>query len=616
MTPLQLNALSGLMLNQGLQTNATMLTNINTYESRNGIADLLTTIQIGATKADPSNTLSNLTILTSNTLGNLKTIGWNVCAALSDSFPANAKGYVVVGNNPAGLTGQIKSTASATLPSDYTKFVQAFSAAQGYVVTNNQVILTNKNSQTYLGPVFSNMGNLTTGGISAMTTDLQLFAIDLAALGQLWNFEYLNNFGSPAELLRQLQQIGGFPPALSSGLTAAQIPESEIANLSVAAYEMSDTLQAAAYKVMQTITGNDLRQVLSILGVRTLDIANMADLLNPIKLFPKSFNTLTTTIGKQTAKIYQSNRAINSALITQLPASLVKSTSPGMPYERLLTIIPSDQALAFKALQQGFLQIKNISEVTLPALANTAAILETPRFLPLINNLQVPVPANVFNQIKATLPVGSGPSQTLTIGDMMGCLSGYNITDQLSNVSKSIASLSTTNLTRVYNVMGNVMRGQYGPIGNVFGNIIIPAGQPGAGTYSSAEAAISVLVPMANSNVSIIASGNPAAVGGINSNWLTIANVVFDNKNNFTKADIDYENITGNQQPALFSFVESLHEAGVDIGPLGDNTFITSIANAATFGGQAVLACLQEGRNLLTLSNSNIGNDTQIPQTL
>lgn len=612
MTPLQLNALSGLMLNQGLQTNATMLTNINTFESRNGIADLLVTIQIGASKVDP-NSISNITILSSNTLGNLKTMGWNVCAALSDSFPANAKGYVVVGNNPAGLTGQIKSTASATLTSDYTKFVQAFSAAQGYVVVNNQIILTNKNSQRYLGPVFSNMGNLTTGGISAMTTNLQLFALDLSALGQLWNFQYLDNFGSPAELLRQLQLIGGFPPALSAGLTAAQIPEVEIANLNVAAYEMSDTLQAAVYKVMQKITGNDLNLVLSILGVTTANLETMADLLNPIKLFPRSFNTLTTPIGKQTAKIYLANRAVNSVLATQLPNTLIKSTSSGMPYERLLTIIPSDQALAFKALQQGFLQIKNISEVTLPAFASTAAILETPSNLPLMNNLTVPVPVNVFNQIKATLPVGTGPDQTLVIGDMMGCLSGYNITNQLANVSRSIANLSTTNLTRVYNTMGNVMRGQYG---NVLSGVIIPIGQPGAGSYGNADFAINVLVPLANSNIATIAAGNPAAVTSINSNWLTIANVVFDNRNNFVKADIDYENITGNQQPALFSFVESLHEAGVDVGPDGDNTFITSIANPATFGGQAVLACLQEGRNLLTLSNSGIGNDTQIPSTL
>lgn len=615
MTPLQLNALSGLMQNQGLQTNAAMLTNINTFESQNGIANLLVTIQIGATSAN-ANANSNITILTSNTLGNLKTIGWNVCAALSDSFPANARGYVVVGNNPAGLTGQIKSTATAILPSDYTKFVQAFSAAQGYVVVNNQIILTNKNSQRYLGPVFSNMGNLTTGGISAMTTNLQLFALDLRALGQLWNFEYLNSFGSPAELLRQLQLLGGFPPALSTALTAAQIPEVDIANLSVTAYEMSDTLQAAAYKAMQKITGNDLQIVLSILGVTTANLSSMADLLNPIKLFPNSFNTLTTPIGKQTPKIYLPDRAVNSALVGQLPAVLIKSTSAGMPYERLLTIIPSDQALAFKALQQGFIQIKNISEVTLPALASTTAILETPSAFPLINNLTVPVPVNVFNQIKATLPVGSGPEQTLTIGDMMGCLSGYNITSQLANVSRSIANLPTTNLTRVYNVMGNVMRGQYGNIGPSGSNIIIPSGQPGAGSYGSPEAAIDVLVPMANSNIATIAAGNPAAVTSINSNWLTIANVVFDNRNNFVKADIDYENITGNQQPALFSFVESLHEAGVDVGPDGDNTFITSIANPATFGGQAVLACLQEGRNLLTLSSSGIGNDTQIPSTL
>jgi hypothetical protein len=466
------------------------------------------------------------------------------------------------------------------------------------------------------------MSNLTTGGISSMNTNLQTFAADLIALGQLWNFAYLNTFGSPAEILRQMQNIGGLTPALITALNTENVPESETANLLVAEYQMSDNLQAAVYKAMKKVTGNDLAQVLGILGITTPNLKTMADLLDPVLLFPRSYKTLTVLNGNNTQQIYPdsgSGAAINSLLTVELPPSLIKSTSPGMPYERLLTIIPSNQALAFKALQQGFLQIKNIAEVTLPAFASSTAILETPSAYPLINNLKEAVPRGAFNTIQSRLPLGTGPFQTLVIGDVMGSLSGYNITYQLTNVTQTIATINTATLRSIYSVMANVVLGKYSG-GNANANVEpgpvnIPIGQPGAGNYTSWDAAFANLCNLANSNIRSIASSNPAQASSLNQNWITIANTVYDNKNNLALADIDYENITGNQFQALYSFVDSLHDIGADVSPNGIQSFVVSISAKGTYGGQAVLACLQEGRNLLTLSNTGVSTDTEIPDT-
>jgi hypothetical protein len=120
---------------------------------------------------------------------------------------------------------------------------------------------------------------------------------------------------------------------------------------------------------------------------------------------------------------------------------------------------------------------------------------------------------------------------------------------------------------------------------------------------------------LANSNIRSIASSNPAQASSLNQNWITIANTVYDNKNNLALADIDYENITGNQFQALYSFVDSLHDIGADVSPNGIQSFVVSISAKGTYGGQAVLACLQEGRNLLTLSNTGVSTDTEIPDT-
>jgi hypothetical protein len=49
------------------------------------------------------------------------------------------------------------------------------------------------------------------------------------------------------------------------------------------------------YTAMTKITGTSLTEILQILGVTTANINTMADLLNPYKIFPTSFQTLTFT---------------------------------------------------------------------------------------------------------------------------------------------------------------------------------------------------------------------------------------------------------------------------------------------------------------------------------
>jgi hypothetical protein len=50
----------------------------------------------------------------------------------------------------------------------------------------------------------------------------------------------------------------------------------------------------------------------------------MADLLNPIKIFPRSYNTLTAPTANGLRGIYiNSAGAVNSRLETELPASVL-----------------------------------------------------------------------------------------------------------------------------------------------------------------------------------------------------------------------------------------------------------------------------------------------------
>jgi hypothetical protein len=80
---------------------------------------------------------------------------------------------------------------------------------------------------------------------------------------------------------------------------------------------------------MTKITGTTLTQVLQVLGVTTANINTMADLLNPYKLFPNSFQTLTVTgTNGVSQNIYlNSSGAVNSTIQSTLPAVAISSLS-------------------------------------------------------------------------------------------------------------------------------------------------------------------------------------------------------------------------------------------------------------------------------------------------
>ena len=63
------------------------------------------------------------------------------------------------------------------------------------------------------------------------------------------------------------------------------------------------------------------------------------------------------------------------------------------------------------------------------------------------------------------------------------------------------------------------------------------------------------------------------------------------------------------------SFVQSLPNYGLNTEQNGPSQFLEIVADLNTQGGQAIVACLREGRNNAVLNNVNIGVDTNIPST-
>jgi hypothetical protein len=314
LTPLQLNSTAGLLQNQGLAPNAEFILSVSTYNNTALISPFLTTIE-HSTGNISANTISELEILAANT-----------CAALSDSVPS---GYVnlAVSTNPAGFTGLLTTTANTYMGNgDLSQFCQSLSISQGYADQTNIFVNSAVNSQTYLGNTFTTMNNMITGDVTVINLNTTAFGYDLTNLGQLINLKNLNNLGSPLALVQQIYSVAGTIPVLSALFITAGVSTEVVLNLTNPTVTVVDSAQALMYKSMTQITGDNLAQILTVLGVTTVGITNMADLLNPVKLFPNSFQTLTAPTANGPVAIYiNSAGSVNTNLKTQLPPYVVSS---------------------------------------------------------------------------------------------------------------------------------------------------------------------------------------------------------------------------------------------------------------------------------------------------
>lgn len=323
-TPLQLISLAGIKQNQGIAVSTALTTQLSSWNTVSWVANIHTAINVGGTPANVPFP-GNVAPLANSTLNVMYTIGSATCPALSDALP-NTITNIAVNYVTPGVTGIVATQANLVISaSDLSKFCQAFSSATGYVALTNQVINTNQNSATYLGPTYTDMDSLTTGDVSNMSLALPTFGADLKKLGKLINLQNLGELGSPAALLYQLYSQGGALPGVNDALLAVGIAQSDINNVTDPNYDMADNVQKLAYQAMRGITGDALAQVLAILDVTTAGITSMADLLNPLKMFPNSFATLTTATTEGVRGIYKdTSGTVNSNLERQLPQYLIR----------------------------------------------------------------------------------------------------------------------------------------------------------------------------------------------------------------------------------------------------------------------------------------------------
>jgi hypothetical protein len=280
------------------------------------------------------------------------------CPALTDCIPSAYVAPITAawGNSYSPIegfmTGIVLNLADLELGNGNASiFSQIFGGAVGYVNITNQYINTVKNAQTFSGTTFTTMNSTTTGSLTDVNAATKAFGGDISRLGNLINLNDLDNFGSPLSLIQQLASIAAITPALNTAFTQVGIATDVTDQLGNQDLTLSDTVQSKMYQAMNLINGDNLKQILQIFGIIPIENSNggfdfgptpttpylgnnvktMADLLNPKKLFPNSYLSLTVkTFSVLNANsspgstnvlraIYNPSGAVNTNLLNYLP---------------------------------------------------------------------------------------------------------------------------------------------------------------------------------------------------------------------------------------------------------------------------------------------------------
>jgi len=669
LTPLQLTAAASMLSNTGLKGFPSALqTAIAAFNATTVISNFIAAV----------NFYKSQSFATSSTLTSLLSIGSTVCPALGNSIPASPVGTYTYLNSeylinyldpvdgstidPSGFSNLIEQTCAAYLgDGDYGRFSQGFVAVQGYIASTNQYINSAVNANQFLGPTFTNMDSLTTAGVSGVNSDLEKFGVDLAKQGNLVNLQKLDLYGTPAGLTQQISRLAGVSrqavPALQSVMIAVGLTDNDIENIVTdnrvglnrpdgLSQNDFDRIQKTAYTALSTVTGDDLTQILSILDVTTPNITNLAQLLDPVKVFPLSYQTMLTPSPTGSVPIFGTGGSVNSS-ITPIVNSYLPTASG---CDELGKIIPPADAVANKAIEVALKQINNVVTTTLPELAEailgtvdrdwdpaqeylandvvkvesdaaptfyrakspgctpgtftvppgvditdtnywaetTLGGLSTMADLPLIQAQTTPVPTDVAQFFATEVATGTGPCGVLTTYDVLGlALDSNDFATRLNTATTAINALQNA--------------GSLAALNAAYTNMLVAADDP------------AMITLIGNANTAIAALRASPYVTTLNTAWTYMANLMNLSAKYTSQAGVDYFLLQSGDTNNTKSFVQNLSYYG-QLTAEGDAAeFLENLADTTILGGQAIVGAMREGRNQTRLNASGLYNNTQIP---
>lgn len=633
-SPLGVNSLSGLLQNTGIGINSTaasymgVSTSISTYTygtiiSNTVLNNLTNAIRQGWVRYNAGD-------LSLSTYTNLLAIGSTTIPALGNSPPSTYSGsqsynFAYTGQNASYGYYRLFSwqayneyNYNSTLPS-YIDFLGSFQQAGSFINQSNQAIMTLQNSSEFLAGTYSNMNDLTTAdvaGVSLATTD---FGQDLINLGKALDLKTISTFGLPSNLLATIKNVNGLTASLRIALLASGMSVSDV-DRATSNNNVTANQQQMIYGAFLIILGIDLTEILVSLNCKTLGLNTLADLLNPSKMFPNSYLTLTvpvynvgqtqSTNSKTYYPIYTASGSLNSALTAPAIKSQIGATIPSGEAQvsytgysdvnnlqvlpegfgsYLQNIIPADVAVAAGAFSMSMQQIKNISNIPVEKFAQVTANLETTQGLNLVNGTNVPTDNTNTPAALAAIALGSGASNTYTYSDFFGSMSGLPYPWEL--MQSLILSIQTSNLATIYANLYSATQG----------------------SSAGLDAAVQAQIDLANAEIAIINNISSIQVAQLNSLYSKTA----------TQLNIEqrarYNGISttpGYTTTTVYSFVDNIPTYALSTQPNMAAQTLEAISDLTNVTGQSIVGMMRENRNQARLNLVGIPLDNNIPDTV
>ena len=613
-----------------------------------------------------SGVTNNITDSIQNTFSNMSSgLGDDIFSGGFDVFSGDALSVMA----PTGLTNVLPtglSEAASVMGGSVTgsdilgsakKFGSVFSSADGFVGSANQMIAAATNSaSSFAGGTFPGMDGIMSGNLTGITNALPDFGADLGSLGSTINFESISSLGSPGQLLQNMDLAGNLGPmydkvaeisvdpriatslggdlstitnAINSGTSGLSIGSlgvdiNKVAEIGPA---LPSNIQSQLFDSFDSLSTTELGDVKGILGNTQAAITKGGDLMNPQKLFPTSFSTLTAPLRTASVgdrAIYTADGAVNEEF-NSLGANLSGS-------------LPDDLAVANGALARSFGQVKGIDGSTAKLLATASKTSETLKDLDLIKGQTQYLTDEVKNfwtttyASESNIQLATGPNGTYTISDVIGYAAGYNsaapLQQNIIEMEKLIASgamdVFTKNAgsgssdTGIYIVMDFFIAGAYdvtvapGPPPVI--EYVIPAGVYGAGTYATQELAWNAIIDAAKTLMASFFAANPGAQI-IQRNFKRMQEQQAREKLIRAKMDLDLS-VVQSQDNTAIQLAANLPSFALDTTAGGASELLERVMNFSSTGGQAAVAAMREARNLDKLATANIQTDAPIPQTL
>lgn len=253
--------------------------------------------------------------------------------------------------------------------------------------------------------------------------------------------------------------------------------------------------------------------------------------------------------------------------------------------------IPTNIATAANAFAVSMLQVKNVQQMNVEALAQVIPNLETIKDLD-VNGTTIPVNSSAVNTAKSLIANGSGQDGTYTMCDFFGAMSGvgYNYVSLLS----SIDGLDTTTLETIYDSMITLLSG--------------------GGPY---DASLQTLITNAETEMQNIINSQYAKVQSLNTLYNSFGTQLLIEQNARTSALPNPDDVVSAQYPTTtISFVDQVPNMAIETQPCMAAQVLENISDSTTSTGQSLIGMMRESRNQARLELAGGQLDNNIPDVI